>query len=222
LPSFHGKFQQKHLIGSLFSRSRILTPRVLFLILLKLVSGKNKEGDEHALSHVFADANVPAPTGGALSQMRARVSFRFFADAFRKWIERAEPHRRTFRGYRMYAMDGLELTLPREKDILDHGCIGKAVGQYRETHYPRMYVLHCYDVLSEVTKAVEYSNQNEELSLAELIIPKCGTHKSLGSEQMPVPACRIPLPVCLFARLGCRSEVGARAGSSRAQGRSQT
>lgn len=118
------------------------------------------------------------------------MSFRFFANAFRKIITQAEEHRRTFRGYRLYGMDGLELVLPRTKDILDNGCIGKAVGQYRETHYPRMYVLHCYDVLSEVTKAVEYSNQNEELSLAEKIIPTL-EEKSISLYDRAFPSARL-------------------------------
>jgi hypothetical protein len=141
--------------------------------------------------------------------MRSRVSFRFFADAFKKLIGRAEVHRRTFRGYRLYGMDGLELVLPREKDILAHGCVGKAVGQYRETHYPRMYVLHCYDVLSEVTKAVEYSNQNEELTLAEKIIPTL-EEKSISLYDRAFPSGRLIIAHrdagnCFIARLSTSS-----------------
>lgn len=141
--------------------------------------------------------------------MRARVSFRFFADAFRKLLDRVEPHRRTFRGYRLYAMDGLELVLPREKDILDHGCVGRAVGQYRETHYPRMYVLHCYDVLSEVTKAIEYSNQNEELTLAEKVIPGL-EENSISLYDRAFPSTRLIIAHrdagnCFIARLSTAS-----------------
>ncbi len=124
--------------------------------------------------------------------MRARVSFRFFADAFKKLIAQAEPHRRTFRGYRIYGTDGWEAVLPRTADVLDHGCVGKAVGLFRETHYPRMYVLHCYDVLSEVTKAVEYSNQNQELSMAEKIIPTL-EEKSISLYDRGFPSTRLIL-----------------------------
>ena len=122
--------------------------------------------------------------------MRSRVSFGFFRDAFKKIIVQADDHRRTFRGYRLYGMDGLELVLPRTQDILDNGCVGKAVGQYRESHYPRMYVLHCYDVLSEVTKAVEYSNQNQELSMAEKIIPTL-EEKSISLYDRAFPSGRL-------------------------------
>jgi hypothetical protein len=167
-----------------------LTPRILFQLVLKLVSGKNREGFEHALTHVFEGLKLAAPTKGALSQMRSRVSYRFFRDAFTKLSDQAQPHCRTFRGYRIYAHDGLELVLPRTKDVLENGFIGRAVGQYRETHYPRMYVLHCYDVLSEVTKAVEFSNQNEELTMAENIIPNL-EQKSISLYDAAFPSRRL-------------------------------
>lgn len=144
------------------------------------------------MTHVFDDESAEAPTPGALSQMRSRISFRFFSDAFKKLILQADQHRRTFRGYRIYAIDGFEAVLPRTEDILDHGYVGKAVGSYRETHYPRMYLSHCYDVLSEVSKAVEFSSQNEELKLAEKIIPTL-EEKSITLYDRLYPSARLVL-----------------------------
>lgn len=112
------------------------------------------------------------PHKSGLSQMRTRVSFQFFIHALTKLLAGAQDLRRTFRGYHVYAIDGFQAVLPRTADVLKHGYVGGAVGQYRETYYPKMYVSHCYDVLSEVTRDVRFSPQNEELSLAEEIVAK--------------------------------------------------
>ncbi len=81
-------------------------------------------------------------------------------------ITKYEPHRRTWRGLRVYGTDGDQYELPRTDDILNQGYCGYPCADDKETHYPRMYVVHCYDVLGGVTKAFRYSNQNEEMHSA--------------------------------------------------------
>lgn len=103
------------------------------------------------------------PAKSALSQKRGRISFEFFKEQADDVIMKYEPHRRTWRGLRVYATDGDQYELPRTEDILNQGYRGYPCADDKETHYPRMYVVHCYDVLGGVTKAFRYSSRNEEM-----------------------------------------------------------
>jgi hypothetical protein len=156
------------LIGARFSRSRKFTPRRLFQALTQLVSGSNGEGYRHALVGTFGlglddRGRLKMPTPGALSQMRARVSYRFFQEHFEKLVGRFHAHRARWRGMLVLAIDGLELEIPRTKAIHQAGYRGRAVSQYRDTHYPRLYLTHCYDVLSEVTHSFTHHSHPGEL-----------------------------------------------------------
>ena len=132
-----------------------------------MVGGKNGEGYWHALSRTWdlrSDLkNMPVKS--ALAKMRSRISFNFFKKYFESTIESYEPQRRTWRGLRVYATDGDHYELPRSEDILNEGYRGFPFSKEKETHFPRMYVVHCYDVLSGVTKDFRYSNKNEEFRL---------------------------------------------------------
>jgi len=103
------------------------------------------------------------PAKSALSQKRGRISFEFFKEASDNVISNYEQHRRTWRGLRVYATDGDQYELPRTEDILKQGYRGYPCANDLETHYPHMYVVHCYDVLGGVSKAFRYSNTNEEM-----------------------------------------------------------
>lgn len=156
------------MIGSSISWARKFNPKTLFLTLLNLVGGKNGEGYFHALYKTWdIDSDtIKMPVKSALTKKRARISYTFFEDIAFKSIDSYEPHRRTWRGLRVYATDGDQYELPRTKDILSQGYSGYPCANNTETHYPHMYVVHCYDVLGGVTKAFRYSNKNEEMSLA--------------------------------------------------------
>jgi hypothetical protein len=86
LPNFPKAFQSKYLIGRRKSRVRKFSPRLLFLTVLQLVSGTNKEGYTHALLKSFDFGGkkglLQVPSKGSLSKMRARVSFKFFRNFF--------------------------------------------------------------------------------------------------------------------------------------------
>jgi len=103
------------------------------------------------------------PAKSALSQKRGRISFEFFKEQTDDVINIYEPHRRTWRGLHVYATDGDQYELPRTADILDQGYRGYPCANDMETHYPHMYVVHCYDVLGGVTKTFRYSSTNEEM-----------------------------------------------------------
>lgn len=75
--------------------------------------------------------------------------------------------RRTFNGFYIYASDGFETEIPRSDDILKQGFAGRRVGKYRQTHYPRLYMVHTYDVLSRTTKALYWDHKIDEMTGAQ-------------------------------------------------------
>jgi len=141
--------------------------------MVALIGGANQEGYSHALMKVWSGKlgleNMPAKS--ALCRMRKRISFLFFKDQFERLIKKADPHRATWLGLRIYAIDGQMLTLPRSKEIADAGFTGRAVSKYRESYYPKGFLTHSYDVLTGVTKTFRFSNRLHEQQDAEEMIP---------------------------------------------------
>lgn len=111
------------------------------------------------------------PYKSALCRLRKKISYQFFKDIFERLISDFEPHRKTYLGMRVYAIDGMQLHLPRTKDVIDAEYSGRAVSKYRESYQPRMYVSHAYDVLSGVTKAVREGSFLDELHWAHEMVP---------------------------------------------------
>lgn len=111
------------------------------------------------------------PVKSSLSKMRARISYHFFKDQFEKLIKKADPHRSRFLGLIIYAIDGQMLTLPRSKEIAVQGFSGRAVSKYRESHYPKGFLTHAYDVITGVTKTFRFTNRLNEQQDALEIIP---------------------------------------------------
>jgi len=131
---------------------------------LNLVGGTNGEGYFHALFKTWDVASnaTQMPAKSALSKKRGRIHFNFFKEFTDQIINSYEPHRRTWKGLHVYATDGDQYELPRTQDVLEKGYRGYPCANDSETHYPHMYVVHCYDVLGGVTKAFRFSNQNQE------------------------------------------------------------
>ena len=71
---------------------------------------------------------------------------------------------------KIYACDGWQVHLPRTDDIVNAGYSGRAVSKYRESYYPRMYLVHAYDVLSGVTKDVREAPYLDELHGAKNMV----------------------------------------------------
>lgn len=135
---------------------------------MNLVGGKNGEGYFHALYRTWdveSDA-TKMPAKSALTKKRGRVSYSFVEDVVSETVTSYELHRRTWRGLHVYATDGDQYELPRTEDILNNGYAGYPCANDTESHYPHMYVVHCYDVLGGVTKAFRFSKKNEEMALA--------------------------------------------------------
>jgi len=137
--------------------------------MVHLVSGKNHEGYMRVLLRTWLSLRRPVadmPAKSALTQIRSRISYQFFEDAFRKQIADFEPHRPKYRGCHIYAIDGDQMTLPQSPDILRKGYRGYPCKNAKETYYPRMYVTHAVDVVCGVTKDIAYSTHNNECEAA--------------------------------------------------------
>jgi hypothetical protein len=112
------------------------------------------------------------PNKSSLCKMRARVSWLFFKDQFERLIAKADPHRKSWLGLKIYAIDGQMLTLPRSEEIIAAGFNGRAVSKFRESYMPKGFLTHCYDVVSGVSKDFRFSNRLHEQQDALEMIPK--------------------------------------------------
>lgn len=137
------------------------------------MGGANSEGYSHALMKVWSSGSRKVhamPAKSSLCRMRARISYLFFKDLFEKLMCKADGHRKTWLGLRIYAIDGQMLTLPRSKEITQAGFNGRAVSTYRESYYPKGFLTHCYDVVTGVSKDFRFTNRlHEQQDAREMI-----------------------------------------------------
>lgn len=158
------KFQEQHFLNATLHRTRTFTPQNLFLTLSELVCSTNNNGYTTAILKALSKERPieELPCKSALSQYRQKISFEFFKDFFRDINERSDRFRKTWNGLYLYAIDGLQLTLPRSKDIVDAGYNGRQVSKYRESYMPKLFLTAAYDVLSGTVKDIrENSTLNE-------------------------------------------------------------
>jgi hypothetical protein len=141
--------------------------------LIALIGGANGEGYSHALVKVWNGKlgleNMPAKS--ALCRMRKRISYLFFKEQFEKLIKKADKHRQSWLGLKIYAIDGQMLTLPRSAEIVKAGFTGRSIGNYRESYMPKGFLTHAYDVLTGVSKDFRFTNRlNEQQDAEEMIL----------------------------------------------------
>ena len=113
--------------------------------MIQLIGGVGQEGYSHALLRAFTEGrrgikNIPVKS--ALAKMRRRIKYTFFEEIFSELIRDFDSRRSKFKGLFIYAVDGLQLTMPRTADIVKAGYTGRAVSKYRDTYMPRMYLTH--------------------------------------------------------------------------------
>jgi hypothetical protein len=109
---------------------------------------------------------VDVPFKSALSKVRGRVSFTLFRDEYDSLIDGYESDRKTWRGLKVFGTDGDQYSLPASEDVVNAGYKGYPCKDGMETHYPRMYVVHCCDLISGVSRQFRYSPENQEMQLA--------------------------------------------------------
>lgn len=167
------KFQKKFLTTkkNISTRERKFTPANFFHSIVQLVAGANHEGYNHALLKSFGFENIEnTPSKGSFSKARKKISYKFFADRLNDLKKKFEPYRRTFRGLRIYAIDGQQIILPRTDDIKANGYTGRSTSRYSESYMPRAYLTHAYDVLSGVTKSFCFGPRLNEIADAAKMI----------------------------------------------------
>lgn len=169
---FPSHFQEKYLIGKKITRSRIFSPKNLFLTLVDLVSGTNNNGYTTAilnsLGQVMKFADLPVKS--ALSQIRRRISFEFFRDKFIEQNNLSKSKMKTWNRLHVYGVDGIQLTLPRSEDIIQAGYSGRKVSKYRESYMPKMFLTAAYDVISGVMKDLRESPTLNETADAHSMV----------------------------------------------------
>jgi hypothetical protein len=136
------------------------------------VSGSNNCGYHSAifnsLSYFLKVVNLPVKS--ALSQIRQRISFRFFQDQFYNLNIKNNLKRKTWNGLYVYAVDGLQLTLPKSDDIIKADYSGRKVSKYRESYMPKMFLTAALDVINGTVKdAREYPTLNEVADASDMV-----------------------------------------------------
>jgi hypothetical protein len=133
------------------SRNRKFNPKNFFLSILNLATSTNYEGYNFALHKSWQTEGFEigeTPVKSSLSEMRDKISNTFFEDIWKQDLERLAPARKTYRGFYVYSVDGDCLDLPASKDIIENGFRGAKYTEGFETHYPKMYTAHAYDVIN--------------------------------------------------------------------------
>lgn len=153
-------------------RVRKFTPQLFFEAVVRLISGNNNEGYWHCLIATFSVTS--APVKSSLCKIRKKISYEFFRDIFFKLLTDFDEQRFTYHGLKIYAVDGLQLHLPRTKDLLKKGYRGRSLGQYYDTYGLRMYLCHAYDVITGVTKDLRFSPWNDEIAHAKNMVKGFG------------------------------------------------
>ena len=119
--------------GKDFSRKRVLTPDTVMRLLISAEGG--------SLDKILHIAGIKA-TASALTQRRAQIPPELFRAVFTKFNSRCDDTD-FFRGYRLLAVDGTAINLPRNPDAPSFVCndsIPKGVNQLHATPL--------YDILS--------------------------------------------------------------------------
>lgn len=88
----------------------------------------------------------------------------------------ADECRSQWNGLYVYAIDGQQLILPLSKEIRDAGYTGRAVSKHSESHYPRGYLTHVYDVLSGMSKDIRFGPRLYEQGDAVEMVPNLETN----------------------------------------------
>ena len=173
LPNFPTHFKRCHASAeNLLTRIRKFEPQSLFLSVLNLAVSTNGEGYNFALERAWAALDkgmYQTPAKSSLSEARDKVSYEFFEEIFKVDVARLKKSRKTYRGYFINAVDGSDLDLPASDDVLAAGYRGSLWSKKYETHYPKMHVVHAYDVLSGMVTVFKESSFHSETALAATI-----------------------------------------------------
>lgn len=119
--------------------------------MLHLVAGGNRCGYFTALLQAFTlEQERSTPSATAFSQLRQKISYRFFKTAFERIVDRCQRRSKQWKNLQVVAIDGMQLTLPRREDLVKRKFSGRKTSKYSESYMPRGYMTLAFDVLSGV------------------------------------------------------------------------
>lgn len=139
------------------------------LSLIHLIAAPELQSYVYGIKRAWSDLGLDVtemPVKSSLSERRQEVSYRFYLDAHADQVRAVGGQLPRFRGLKIFAVDGDQLELPAEQDILDQGYRGYPCKDDKETHYPRMYYTSKAEVFSGIVVDVQQSHQNKECESA--------------------------------------------------------
>jgi len=131
-----------------FSRSRILTFRVMLLLMLQ----KRVKSMQLLLNELSLDLVLPLVTSSAYSQARSHLKAEAFIELHQKAVVELfyqDADYQTYHGLRVLAIDGSKVYLPLEKEIVTHFG-GTVENQHSDTIVPYGMLSQLYDVLNNI------------------------------------------------------------------------
>jgi transposase len=165
-----GAFKERHKEGEKsFSRKKKLDFETVFFFVLSLV----KLGLDFDAEHFLGTQGIEV-WPSAITQRRAQIKWTAFEEALEHTALNL-PQEHTFKGYRVYAVDGIHGELPRQTELIEkYGLVSNA-------GYPQFHAVAIYDVMNEFFACASWDKHptNERESAVELIKTKTFPEESL-------------------------------------------
>ncbi len=163
------EFVEKHrLIKTAFTRTRILS----FERIIKFIINMPKEGLPYEINK-FLEQNIGSSlfvSKQAISKARQLISENAIYELFKMTVYTEIENPNTFKGHRVYAIDGSDLQIPDSIENRNHFGVQKSNG----TPVPMAKISCCYDVLNDVVHNVvigEYKKSERQQARELLKIP---------------------------------------------------
>jgi hypothetical protein len=146
-------FKQKHRLSpSAFTRNRRLNFPTLLLYLLNLRKQLNQIESDQFFKHLYGHESASQIISkSALSAARKQLSFKAFIDLNHELnndFYQDYKKLKTWKGFRLCAIDGSSVRLPNEADITDH--FGLQKGKPNQADCPMVMASVFYDVLNKI------------------------------------------------------------------------
>jgi len=151
---FDDKFKQKHrLTENSFTRTRTLPFTTLVTYFLNLTKGSYQQELDNFFAVMNSDKSpTQVVTKSAVTQARKNLSHTAFIDLNHQVVASYYDHFsdvKTWHGYRLCAIDGSQIRVPDEPDIVD--AFGVNPGKENQKDCPLALVSVYYDVLNHIS-----------------------------------------------------------------------
>jgi len=163
-----------------FSRRRVLSSKLLVLLIFKLILSKNKQGygsiisdfwEECRVRKIALPSNKPV-TASSFCESRTKLNSQVFVELNERFVnvlsEKSEEDVSKWNGYKPFAVDGSNLNLPRE-------LISSGYSLPRsDAYYPQGKLSCLYHLKLGVAYSFLLSSNKNERKLAESHFPSLG------------------------------------------------